>query len=79
LSQTCTAPWYKHCRDVTVSDNEGITIEWMNGFKETCIMYGENKWCTEHGQLQNDEGISANDACCACGGGIQISLNSDEL
>lgn len=32
--------------------------------------YEENVWCVEYGHRESDDGVSANEACCACGGGI---------
>ena len=79
LSQSCISPWYKRCRDATISDHQGEIGEWINSYKETCVMYGENSWCDDHGHLTNEEGLTANEACCACGGGVHIPTNSDEL
>jgi len=79
LAENCIAPWYKQCQDVTTIGGEGQRIEWMNTFHETCTMYGEEKWCTEHGLLENEDGMSAKEACCACGGGVHLTLHSDML
>jgi hypothetical protein len=75
ISKTCIPPWYKQCNDSTVSDDR----EWMNDFQETCIMYGENNWCGEYGHLKNDQGVSASEACCVCGGGVHKATISDEF
>ena len=31
--------------------------------------YEENNWCVEFGHMVDENGVSANEACCACGGG----------
>jgi hypothetical protein len=37
---------------------------------EDCQAWEANDWCTPHGDNYfNSDGVSANDACCVCGGG----------
>jgi len=46
--------------------------EWTNYDHESCTMYAENNWCEKFGYLtsQTSGGISAKEACCSCGGGV---------
>jgi len=42
-----------------------------DGERYNCAWYGEGTNCEQHGSgFANADGLTANDACCACGGGV---------
>jgi len=59
------------------------TASWKDKDGDDCVAYGQNFWCTKDGRydvvwheswgtfdsLKDKNGISAKNACCACGGG----------
>ena len=61
---------YDHCEDV----------EGWNATEDgsTCEDYDEGKYCASHGHWTDANGRSANDACCICGGGVEVG-HGDEL
>lgn len=36
----------------------------------SCADYADNNWCSTYGGEPNNQGVAANAACCACGGGV---------
>lgn len=62
-------------------------IDWVSEGNSTCEMYFENDWCNPQGgpshgwnshwgalgDWADDEGVSAADACCRCGGGTSVT------
>lgn len=62
---------YKCCRDDYCLDFPGWIDE--NGIDD-CNAYAVNGWCNEYGQTRGkNTRKTANQACCACGGGIVAS------
>eukprot|EP00816_Leptocylindrus_hargravesii_P008624 CAMPEP_0196826896 /NCGR_PEP_ID=MMETSP1362-20130617/93853_1 /TAXON_ID=163516 /ORGANISM="Leptocylindrus danicus, Strain CCMP1856" /LENGTH=1879 /DNA_ID=CAMNT_0042207495 /DNA_START=399 /DNA_END=6037 /DNA_ORIENTATION=- len=49
----------------------GNFIDWLNDYGDDCRWYEENDepGCPEYGFEVNSDGISAQEACCYCGGG----------
>ena len=44
--------------------------EWQDSAGDTCDGYGANHWCEQYGDHYRGAGnFTANEACCACGGG----------
>ena len=37
-----------------------------------CEVYEEERWCAEYGNSLNSNGVTADEACCACGGGQEL-------
>jgi len=54
-------------------DHEGWTYLESN---ENCFNFEEDRACVEYGHQPNEKGVTANEAYCACGGGIR---EHDEL
>lgn len=50
------------CEDLGFIDEDG------NG----CDVYEDERWCAEFGSVENEEGVTAGEACCACGGGEDV-------
>eukprot|EP00559_Dactyliosolen_fragilissimus_P002387 CAMPEP_0184862142 /NCGR_PEP_ID=MMETSP0580-20130426/6658_1 /TAXON_ID=1118495 /ORGANISM="Dactyliosolen fragilissimus" /LENGTH=512 /DNA_ID=CAMNT_0027359883 /DNA_START=387 /DNA_END=1925 /DNA_ORIENTATION=+ len=73
---------YNHMQEDTCIDlwNEDGT-EWSTKeWEENCEIYEENEtWCEEFGENESEEGVSATEACCICGGGRDNSDGGDEL
>jgi len=44
---------------------------WTDSVLDTCDLYSDYGWCTEYGDgyANTETGLTANDACCFCGGG----------
>lgn len=63
------------CSDVKVGD-----APWRDALGGTCAKYEEHKhWCEHFGGSRDHAyaGITANKACCACGGGATMSPTAD--
>eukprot|EP00547_Thalassionema_nitzschioides_P010488 CAMPEP_0194225818 /NCGR_PEP_ID=MMETSP0156-20130528/40440_1 /TAXON_ID=33649 /ORGANISM="Thalassionema nitzschioides, Strain L26-B" /LENGTH=282 /DNA_ID=CAMNT_0038957921 /DNA_START=32 /DNA_END=876 /DNA_ORIENTATION=+ len=73
LSSTSNKPWYCHCDDEPKSwhDKDGDTCEW----------YAQGNHCEAHGSQSGlmFSGKTANQACCACGGGTYAILPNKEV
>ncbi len=62
------------CQDFGCTDNSNFKDK--DGM--TCSQYDNNKsWCKDADSYANRNGVSANDACCACGGGSSGENPSD--
>jgi hypothetical protein len=44
--------------------------------KYNCLWYAEMKHCQLYGQFFSHAGLTANDACCACGGGTRVNAEA---
>jgi len=42
---------------------------WRDSEGDDCQTYEVNRWCAEYGEKEDQRGVIADDACCACGGG----------
>jgi hypothetical protein len=58
-------------RDVCTNNymSNGKTWHDSGGEKYNCFYYEDNDLCVSDGDKYANDGMSANDACCACGGG----------
>jgi len=54
--------------DDECEDDASFVDEDGNG----CGAYEEERWCAEFGATENADGVTAEDACCACGGGTEL-------
>ena len=53
--------------------------EWQDSAGDTCDGYGANHWCEQYGDHYRGAGnFTANEACCACGGGDRGSTNAPQ-
>ena len=43
-------------------------VEWTDGYDD-CASYKKNNYCGNYGKTVGTDGLTANQACCACGGG----------
>mmetsp|Transcript_19216 Transcript_19216/g.19494 ORF Transcript_19216/g.19494 Transcript_19216/m.19494 type:complete len:513 (-) Transcript_19216:140-1678(-) len=53
--------------------------EWKDGDGDGCGVYEEHAWCFEHGGNVDGygNGVSADTACCVCGGGLFIDQGGE--
>ena len=47
---------------------EDSVADWNDGIDD-CASYGANNYCANYGDLAGPDGLTANEVCCACGGG----------
>ena len=52
--------------------------EWKDGDEDGCGVYEEHSWCFEHGGNVDENGVSADMACCVCGGGRFIDQGGEQ-
>jgi hypothetical protein len=64
VSKVCEPVYY----DDECEDYEG----WVDTDGNGCDIYEEERWCAEHGETENENGVKAMFACCACGGGNEL-------
>jgi len=51
---------------------------WIDSYGDGCDVY-RTEWCGSAAEpYYNDEGVDANDACCACGGGDTENVADDD-
>jgi hypothetical protein len=63
----------EHCFSVTDSEHCTDFDDWKDAENEyACESYEEDFLCVEYGALEDANGVSANAACCVCGGGHRI-------
>ncbi len=43
-----------------------------------CLWYAEMKHCQWYGDFFANAGLTANDACCACGGGTRVNAKASK-
>ena len=58
------------CKDKTLADS----VTWTDSDGYTCSEYHTGNQCVAYGSYVN-AGMSANEACCTCGGGEQVRTN----
>jgi hypothetical protein len=46
---------------------------WKDADGNGCDIYEDERCCAKFGKSENEEGISADEACCVCGGGDELS------
>ena len=65
--------YFQTCSDIKVPDpsNPSELIDWYDSYGATynCGYYEEYDYCKDWGDGYTNFGMTANDACCACGGG----------
>lgn len=54
-------------------------IDWYDEFGDDCNYYGVKSECHSMGDEYEKFGKTANEACCVCGGGTEVSSNSSLL
>jgi len=59
-------PDKKACEDVKIKD-----LDWADSTDDNCARYVANEWCERYGDGYENDGYTANTACCGCGGGIR--------
>ena len=48
---------------------------WIDTYNDDCAAYEQNGYCSDYGDACPDEnGVTANQACCTCGGGARGAL-----
>ena len=47
---------------------QNTPVEWTDG-SDDCASYKQNSYCGDHGNTVGTDGMTANEACCGCGGG----------
>ena len=45
---------------------------WTNKWGDDCATYGSRGWCESNGTNVGTDGVAAETACCACGGGSTV-------
>jgi hypothetical protein len=65
--------WQKFCEPIYFEDDCEDFPNWKDADGNGCDIYEDERWCAEFGESENEQGISADDACCACGGGDELS------
>jgi hypothetical protein len=56
-------------------------LDWYDseGKEYDCVWYSEGRRCEAFGDKNANRGMTANKACCACGGGRKLFTSRDEL
>ena len=62
--------WADSCPGVYDFGCRNIAGWYYLGTNEDCTDFETERYCAEWGDIKNENGISANEACCFCGGGI---------
>jgi hypothetical protein len=44
-------------------------VPWVDSTGDSCAKFEANNWCAQYGDGFENGGYTANQACCACGGG----------
>jgi hypothetical protein len=65
--------------DESLSTCADKPLEWSDTNGDKCSDYEWGGWCAEHGAWEKSyAGVTANDACCTCGGGTTVLPSSVE-
>ena len=69
----CDTPSLIDCVDKTITTIGGSTIDWHDstGTQYDCGYYSQGDNCFIFGKAFPNQGMTAQDACCTCGGGSQ--------
>ena len=65
-------------RQSFASECQDLLDGWVDAEGDDCKAYAINGWCAEYGHHSNfksADGVSANDACCACDEGAHLVLH----
>merc|ERR1711865_735472 len=65
-NDTCLEP-SGGCTDSSLSDGTA----WVDNVGDSCAQYVSSQWCAQYGDAYANDGLTANQACCGCGGGGQ--------
>ena len=66
------------CTDWGPAEGEAGSF-WLDSDGDSCAKYKENQWCAQHGDgFANEDGSTANQACCVCGGGDPFTPGSGD-